>query len=71
MVGRSRQTLTNTFEGQGSRVKVDVGAGLGGKDEEINTRAGEGTVPLGLLTRLLFLVLFVCGCAGEETQEEG
>lgn len=42
----------------------------GGVVEAADTRAGEGTVPLGLLTRLLFLVLFVCGCAGKETQEE-
>lgn len=36
--------------------------------EEVNTRAGEGTFPLGLVT-MLFLVLFVWGCAGKESEE--
>lgn len=34
------------------------------RNKEVNTRAGEGTFPLGLVT-MLFLVLFVWGCAGK------
>lgn len=36
--------------------------------QEVNTRAGEGMFPLGLVT-MLFLVLFVWGCAGKESKE--
>ncbi|MEQ2301508.1 hypothetical protein AMECASPLE_036782 [Ameca splendens] len=36
---------------------------------EVNTRAGEGMFPLGLVT-MLFLVLFVWGCAGKERRKE-
>lgn len=36
--------------------------------EKVNTRAGEGTFPLGLVT-MLFLVLFVWGCAGKESEK--
>lgn len=32
------------------------------------TSAEEGTLPLGLVT-MLFLVLLVCGCAGEGNTE--
>lgn len=34
--------------------------------KEVNTRAGEGTFPLGLVT-MLFFVLFDCGCAENTT----
>ena len=34
----------------------------------VNTRAGVGTFPFGLVT-MLFLVLFVWGCAGKERGE--
>ncbi len=34
------------------------------KGLEVNTSAGEGRFPLGLVT-MLFLVLFVWGCAGK------
>lgn len=36
------------------------------RNKEVNTRAGEGTDPLGLVT-MLFLVLFDCGCAEHKT----
>lgn len=32
------------------------------RNKEVNTRAGEGTFPLGLVT-MLFFALFDCGCA--------
>ncbi len=42
----------------------------GGGCYEVNTRAGEGMFPLGLVT-MLFLVLFVWGCAGKERRGKG
>lgn len=36
------------------------------RNKEVNTRAGEGTFPLGLVT-MLFLALFDCGCAEHKT----
>lgn len=35
-----------------------------GRFREVNTSAGEGRFPLGLVT-MLFLVLLVWGCAGK------
>lgn len=47
------------------RVVGETHTQVKGGDWEVNTRAGEGMFPLGLVT-MLFLVLFVWGCAGKE-----
>lgn len=61
-------------EGTGERMDRQGGGGSADANtdteqlkgvEEVNTRAGEGMFPLGLVT-MLFLVLFVWGCAGKE-----
>lgn len=40
------------------------------ENKKVNTRAGEGTFPLGLVT-MLFLALFDCGCAEHKTVLKG
>lgn len=39
--------------------------------EGLSTRAAGGSVPLGLVTAALFLVLFVWGCGERERRLEG
>lgn len=62
-VGKTAQKKTDCKYSHRQKGKKD-GVEEKKRIREINTSAGEGRFPLGLVT-MLFLVLFVWGCAGK------